>query len=390
MARIRAGVDRLLELEETLLRGKRIGLLTNPTGLTADFRTTVEVCRELRHGKLTALFACEHGIRGERQAGVLFEDEVDPELGIPVYSLYGERKRPTAEILESVDTVLFDIQDLGVRFYTFLTTLIYTMEACEEAGKELVVLDRPNPLGGEGYEGGILEPGFESMVGCYTMPIRTGMTLGEFAGLVHGEKNWSFPLHVVPLEGWTRDMEFPETGLPWMLPSPNMPLMDTVRVYAGTCFFEGTNLSEGRGTTRPFEMLGAPWMDGREWSRRINALQLPGLQTVPVYFTPTFSKHSGDLCYGIRVFVTDPAAYRSVDVGLHLVHEAARLHPDRFEWLSPFAIGRKPFIDLLTGSELVRTSLTEDGGAEQIISLWKKDTDEWKRRREPYLRYGRN
>lgn len=384
---VRTGADRLAESAERYLSGKRIGLLTNPTGITRDFRSTIEVCAEQTVGALTALFACEHGIRGERQAGLKFEDETDPDLGIPVYSLYGNHRAPTPDMLETVDAIVFDIQDLGVRFYTYLTTLLYTMQACAKADKELIVLDRPNPLGGLSVEGGVLRDGFQSMVGAWPIPFRTGMTIGEFARLANSQSETKCRLQVVPLDGWIRDMEYPDTGLPWVMPSPNMPTMDTVRVYAGTCLVEGTNLSEGRGTTRPFEMIGAPWLDARKTAEALNRQGLPGVVFHPVYFTPMFSKHKGELCGGVQLYVTEPGVYRSVRTGLFLLAHIRRLHPEQFAWLPPFKEGSKSFIQLLTGSDVVPQTLREPGDAERIADEWDKEAAKWSKSREAWLLY---
>lgn len=382
-----SGADRLATTAAKTLDGKRFGLLTNPTGVTKELKTTIEVCAAIPGAKLEVLFACEHGIRGERQAGLLFEDETDPELAIPVYSLYGKHRAPTAEMLKALDAVVFDIQDLGVRFYTYLTTLVYTMQACAKAGVELIVLDRPNPLGGVVSEGGLLRDGYQSMVGVWQVPFRTGMTIGEFARLVNNQSEPKCRLEVVALEGWTRAMEYPETGLPWIMPSPNMPTMDTVRVYSGTCLFEGTNLSEGRGTTRPFELVGAPWLAVGRTVEAINRRGLPGVKAHPVYFTPMFSKHKGELCGGVQLFVTEPSAYRAVRTGLVVLETIRELHPDDFAWLPPYKEGGKPFIDLLTGSDRVRRTLHETGAAERIADDWDKEAAEWAKAREPYLLY---
>jgi uncharacterized protein YbbC (DUF1343 family) len=386
-AEVLSGADQP-EWIERALDGKRFGLLTNPTGVNRRFESTWEQCSKMTRAKLTALFACEHGIRGQRQAGVLFDDEMDEALGIPVYSLYGKYKKPTLEMLESVDAVVFDIQDLGVRFYTYLTTLIYVLEGCAAAGKSVLVLDRPNPLGGAAYEGGLLEPGFESMVGACRIPFRSGLTIGETALYVNSQLEKPCDLQVIPLQGWNRQMEFPDTGLPWIMPSPNMPTMDTVRVYAGTCLFEGTNLSEGRGTTKPFEMLGAPWLDGSLVSKEINRLGLPGVHIQPLYFTPTFSKHQGELCGGVRLFVQDPTVFQSVKTGLHLLECVQRLYPEQFEWLPPAAEGRRFFIDLLTGSDELRKSLHEPNGRERVETKWNNQMKEWSQLRESFLMYG--
>jgi uncharacterized protein YbbC (DUF1343 family) len=329
------GADRLHTITQEL-KGQRLGLLTNPTGVNRSFVTTIQQCAALPSGQLAALFACEHGLHGEWQAGELFEDEEHPELGIPVYSLYGKRKRPDAQLLEPLDAVLFDIQDIGMRFYTYMTTLVYFMEACAAADRRLIVLDRPNPLGGWRVEGGRLSAGYETMVGAVAgTPYATGMTLGEYAQWVNTVLPKPCRLTVVPMDGWHRRMEYSQTGLPWMLPSPNMPTVDTVRVYAGTCLIEGTNVSEGRGTTRPFEMIGAPWIDGERVAARFREFGLPGVHAQPVYFTPTFSKHQGMLCGGIRLFVTEPETYRAVEAGLAVLESIIGLYPDEFMWLPP-------------------------------------------------------
>ncbi len=379
------GADQLEAVGRSVLSGKKIGLLTNPTGINSRFESTIDICAGLGFTRLTALFACEHGIRGDRQAGVPFDDETDPDLGIPVFSLYGKNKRPQEYMLEHVDAVLFDIQDLGVRFYTYLTTLIYMMRACAEFGKELIVLDRPNPLGGRKVEGGLLRPGFESMVGAWQMPYQTGLTIGEFAVLANKEAGIGCKLHVIPLQRWKRGMEYAETGLPWLPPSPNLPTVDTARVYAGTCLFEGTNLSEGRGTTRPFELIGAPWLKAKPLCSALNALHLPGIRFHPVTFTPMFSKHKGELCHGVFCAVTDKSSFRSVITGLHMLHHIAVMHEERFEWLT--RPDGKPFIDLLTGSDRVRLSIHDPSGLRRILEDYGRDEEKWRRLREPYLLY---
>jgi uncharacterized protein YbbC (DUF1343 family) len=290
-------------------------------------------------------------------------------------------------MLEGLDAIVYDIQDLGVRFYTYLTTLIYMLKACAVAGKELIVVDRPNPLGGVRSEGGLMEPEYESMIGSCRIPFRSGLTIGETAAYVNAQLEKPCDLTVIPMLGWTRRMEYPETGLPWLQPSPNMPTMNTVRVYAGTCMFEGTNVSEGRGTTRPFEFIGAPWMDGVRVSGELNRQGLPGVYAHPVYFTPTFSKHQGELCSGVQLFVQDPSVYDSVGTGLRLLECVGRLHPNEFEWLPPYREGGKAFIDLLTGSDRVRTRLLARGGLVEIEASWSKQIEEWQRLREPFLLY---
>jgi uncharacterized protein YbbC (DUF1343 family) len=382
------GADRLAEVERGWPNGWRIGLLTNASSLNARFESTIELCTRLKRVRLNALFACEHGLRGERQAGVLFEDEYDERLGIPVFSLYGSAgKRPQPHMLDAVDAVLFDIQDVGVRFYTYLSTLQLILETCAEAGKPVVVLDRPNPLrGGEG-EGGLLESGFESFVGAARLPIRTGLTIGETAMYVNSLLKKRCMLQVVPMQGWNRNMQYADTGLHWTMPSPNMPTLDTVLSYAGICLFEGTNVSEGRGTTRPFEIVGAPWLDGDRAAAAFNRRGLPGVYAHPHYFTPSFSKHQGELCGGVRLYVTDTAVYRPVRVGLHLLDMIQKQHPDQFEWLPPYREGGRPFIDLLTGSDLLRTTLAEEDGLERILGVWDMHEATWRRLRRSFELY---
>ncbi|XID91372.1 exo-beta-N-acetylmuramidase NamZ domain-containing protein [Paenibacillaceae bacterium WGS1546] len=381
------GADRLRELESATLKGKRFGLLTCPTGVDSNLRSTIEICAGLATAKLSALFACEHGIRGDRQAGVKIPDEIDPETGLRVYSLYGEHTKPTKEMLEGLDAIVFDTQDLGVRFYTYLSTLVYVMEACAEHRVEVVVLDRPNPLGGETSEGGYLRDEFHSMVGAWRMPIRTGLTIGEFARFVRDRMANPCELQVVPLLHWKRSMEYPDTGLPWLPPSPNIPTMEAARVYPGNCLFEGTNLSEGRGTTKPFEWIGAPWLNARQVCDSLNRQNLPGVLFHPVAFTPYISKHRNELCHGIMTLVKDKRAYRSVPTGLRLLQAVQRAHPDEFRWVKPDFEGSRYFIDLLSGSDRVRLTLHEEGAVESIVGEWERDCADWDRIRGAYHMY---
>ncbi len=381
--RVTLGADRLPAWIQS--RGyKRIGLLTNPTGIDGKFVSTIEVCRSLEGVELAALFAVEHGIRGEKQAGVTFEDEIDPKLQLPVYSLYGSRRRPTKEMLEAIDAVVFDIQDVGVRFYTYLTSLVHVMQACAEHDKDVIVLDRPNPLGGK-VEGGLLKDGYASTVGVCRMPYRTGMTIGEFARYANDELKIGCDVHVVPMEGWNHSMEFPQTGLHWLPPSPNLPTIDAVRVYAGTCLFEGTNMSEGRGTTRPFELIGAPWLNNEAACDQLNKLNLPGIYFHPYPFTPVFSKHAGELCRGIHLIVTDPESFDAVTSALHVLHVISQHHPEEFAWRE--RPGGKPFVDLLSGSDLVRTHVHTEEGLVRIIDEYERDVSLWHAIRKRYLLY---
>lgn len=385
---VKTGVDLLSRgLSHPWLTGARIGLITNPTGITADFVSTIDVCAGLSNAELTALYACEHGLDGELQAGVRFGDMRHPRLDIPVFSLYGDHKKPTPAMLAGVDTVLFDIQDVGIRYYTYVSTLFYMMEVCAGAGKRMLILDRPNPLGGNVVEGGVLNAGYESLVGAWRVPVRTGLTVGELALMVNSEMDVPCELDVVVMEGWQRSMEFADCGLPWMLPSPNMPTLDSVQVYAGTCLFEGTNVSEGRGTTRPFEWIGAPWVEGERLAERFREYKLEGVHVHPVYMSPTFSKHAGELCGGVRIFVTDSMKFRSVETGLVLLHELVSLYPEQFCWLEPPEPGSRYFIDLLAGGKAVRETIHDHAEFIRLMDAWNVQAAEWKERRKPFLLY---
>lgn len=386
---VRTGLDRLSKggSHPWLLGGSRLGLITNPTGITSDFVSSVEVCARLPDAELTALYACEHGLDGELQAGVRFGDTVHPSLEIPVFSLYGEHKKPTPSMLAGVDTVLFDIQDIGVRYYTYASTLFLMMEACAEAGKRMLVLDRPNPLGGEAVEGGVLSAGYESLVGAWRIPIRTGLTVGELALMVNSQADVPCELDVITMDGWKRDFHFTDTGLPWMLPSPNVPTLNTIEVYPGTCLFEGTNVSEGRGTTIPFEWIGAPWIDGHQLAARFRSYGLKGVHVHPVYMSPTFSKHAGELCGGIRIFITDSSEFRAVETGLVLLHELASLYSEEFHWLEPPRPGSRYFIDLLTGGKEVREGIHIQEKLFDLVETWNAQAKEWGERRKPFLLY---
>ncbi|WP_340031689.1 DUF1343 domain-containing protein [Paenibacillus sp. FSL K6-1122] len=385
---VKTGVDLLSRgLSHPWITGNRIGLITNPTGITADFVSTIDVFAGLANTELTALYACEHGLYGELQAGVRFGDMLHPHLDIPVFSLYGDYKKPTPAMLAGVDTVLFDIQDVGIRYYTYASTLFHMMDACAEAGKRMLILDRPNPLGGNEVEGGVLNAGYESLVGAWRIPVRTGLTIGELALMVNSEMDVPCKLDVVAMEGWQRSMEFADCGLPWILPSPNMPTLDSVRVYAGTCLFEGTNVSEGRGTTRPFEWIGAPWIEGERLAERFREYKLEGVHVHPVYMSPTFSKHAGELCGGVRIFVTDSRKFRAVETGLVLLHELVSLYPEQFCWLKPPEPGSRYFIDLLAGGKEARETIHDRAEFIRLMNAWNVQAAEWKERRKPFLLY---
>lgn len=348
---VKSGVDNIMS-HARLLQGKRLGLITSPTGLTSGFVSTIQVLKE--HFHLAALFSPEHGVRGDQAAGALVDTYTDPLTGVPVYSLYRkESKRMTPEMLEEVDAVVYDIQDVGIRYYTFIYTMLYALEDCARAGRPFIVLDRINPLDGVTVEGNVLKPGYESFVGNYPLCVRYGLTAGEVATMANEMMGWNAELHVIPCEGWDRRMLFPETGRLWVHPSLNIPRFETALLYGGTCLFEGTNLSEGRGTTFPFEMIGAPFIEPESLAAEMNALRLPGVLFRPVYFKPTTSKFAGELCGGVQLYVTDARALNAVETGLTLLYTIESQY-EGFAYLPPVKDNARPFIDLLCGDKLYR------------------------------------
>ena len=357
---VRSGLDNIGTVYEHL-EGKRIGLLTSPAAIDRNLRHSVDLLHSYFH--LSCLFAPEHGIRGDLQAGDPVAAAIDTRTGLPVYSLFGERKAPNADELSGLDVLVVDLQDVGARFYTYIYTLSYAMESCARAGIPVMILDRPNPLGGQLVEGCLLKPPFRSFAGRYAMPARHGLTIGEFARWLNREERLDCNLTIARMTGWHRSMYFEETGLPWVPPSPNIPTVDSALAYAGTCLFEGTNLSEGRGTTRPFELIGAPWLDQDRVMRRIDPVAFLGAGLRSCWFRPTFSKHSGALCAGFQLHVFDRNLFRPYTAGIALLDAIRATHPD-FAFLPPFADGART-IDLLAGTDEVR--LSPDGRQDFLI-----------------------
>lgn len=365
-----------------VLEGKRVGLITNPTGVNQNLVSTIDVLKEKVN--LVRLYSPEHGVRGDIQAGEVVENYIDESTSLPVITLYGKNKKPTKEMLDDIDVLAMDIQDVGSRLYTYLYTMSYCMQGCAICGKTFVLFDRPNPIGGERVEGNIIKEGFTSFVGLHPIPYRYGLTIGELAEFFNKEFNIQCDLKVIPMEGWTRNMYYEDTKLAWILPSPNMPTVDTAVVYNSTCLFEGTNISEGRGTTKPFEFIGAPWLNAWKLSDTLNALNLEGVLFRPVFFTPTFSKHTGALCKGVQLHVTDRDRFLAVKTGLHLLEEIIKMSGDHFEYLPPFSQKGKPMIDYNTGNDYIRT---HDFTAAEVYGQYKKDEAEFQKRKEKYHRY---
>lgn len=378
---IRNGIDRISEGAH-VLKGKRIGLITSPTGLAENFRSTIDILHEQFH--LAAMFSPEHGVRGDKEAGALVDDYTDEATGVPVYSLYRkDSKRLTPDMLDAVDIVVYDIQDVGARYYTFIYTMLYAMEDCAKAGKPFVVLDRINPLDGTTVEGNVLKDGFRSFVGNYSLAVRYGLSAGEVAVMANDEMNWNAELHVVRCEGWNRSMLFPDTGRVWIPPSMGIPTFHTALLYPGTCLFEGTNLSEGRGTTAPFQLIGAPFVDAERLARAMNAKRLPGVHFRPAYFKPTFSKHQGELCGGVYVHVLDERAVRPVELGVHLLFEV-KAQAEPFAFLPPVREGGRPFIDLLCGDSAYREPAAN---AAELTERFAEESRAFAERKRPYHLY---
>lgn len=378
------GLDVLLEEGVPELRGRRAGLITNQTGIDRHLCNGIDRLRASDRVDLVALFGPEHGLRGEAQAGDHVASATDPRTGLPVHSLYGQTRSPTPAMLDGLDVLLIDVQDAGVRFYTVLATLLRAQEAAASAGIPFVVLDRPNPITGSRIEGPLLDPAFSSFVGAYPLLIRHGMTFGELARLFAAERGWPEPT-VVALRGWRRDQWFDETGLPWVAPSVNMPTLDTATLYPGTCLVEATNLSEGRGTTRPFEVIGAPWLDPFALAAEMDARELPGVRFRPMFMRPMFSKQAGETCGGVQVHVTDRAALQPVMLGVHLLDVLKRQSGDQWEW-SGNGRGRF-FLDLLLGSDRPRQQLEGGAPVAEITAGWDDDVATFAERRRSYLLY---
>jgi uncharacterized protein YbbC (DUF1343 family) len=386
--RVRTGLDELLARPRRLA-GLRLGLIANPVSMTWNFVPATLALKRCRGLKLRALFGPEHGIWGNAQDLVEIEDVRDPITGLRVHSLYGKTRVPTREMLEPIDALVFDLQDVGARYYTFIYTMLHAMEACAAHGRAMIVLDRPNPIGGVAVEGNLLDPEYRSFVGLHPLPVRHGLTTGELAQLFKSERGLKLDLRVIRMRGWRREMSFDETGLPWVMPSPNMPTVDTAYVYPGGCLVEGTNLSEGRGTTRPFELVGAPWIDPWKLGAALDAEKLPGVSFRPTFFTPTFQKHAGRLCGGLQIHVTDRRTFQSYLTYLTLIDHARRQDPSRFAWRDPpyeYEYVKRP-IDILCGTDRIRLALEGGLPAKKLAVEWKADVARFKVRRKPYLLY---
>jgi len=372
---VKLGIDQL-QKHANLLANKRIGLLTNNTGINSNFESTIDLLH--KNFNLVKLFAPEHGVRGNLQAGVTLEGYHDPRTNLPVVSLYGTNRRPSKENLADIDIFAFDIQNVGSRFYTYLYSMAYIMQACAENGKKCIVFDRPNPLNATDVEGNILDLSCKSFIGLYPIPQRYGLTIGECARLFNKEYGINCDLEVLPMEGYNRHMYFEETGASWVLPSPNIPTVESCFAFNATCIFEGTNVSEGRGTTKPFNFVGAPWIDGATLEDALNAQNLPGVKFRAHYFTPLpyhpkDGKYAGELCGGVELHVLDRTAMRPVRTGVTMLYIIRDLYP-QFKFLPPYREGGIQMIDYNTGNTYIRENKYT---LDEVMALYAKESEQF-------------
>lgn len=383
------GLEKLLE-KASLLGGERVGLICNQSSVDHHFRHAADLLHEHKDIKLTTLFGPQHGIRGDVQDNMVETlHAFDKATGILIYSLYSETREPTEEMLKETDVLVFDMQDVGCRIYTFIYTMANCMRLAAKLGKRVVVCDRPNPITGEAIAGNVLEPEFASFVGQYPIPTRHGMTVCELARLFNEEFGIGCELETVLMDGWWREAWMDETDAPWVMPSPNMPTPLTATVFPGTVHLEGTQMSEGRGTTRPFEIIGAPYIDAAEYAKALNDLELPGVYFRSCGFQPTFQKHAGKPCGGVQIHVLDRQGFEPVMTGVATVLLAHKLYGDEFRWKEPpyeYVYDKNPF-DVIAGGSQLRAGIERGDTLETIVASWQKGLDEFRKARERFLLY---
>ena len=388
--RTKLGLEKFCESGVVSLRGARVGLVCNQASVDHSLRHAADILRSSNGINLSTLFGPQHGIRGDVQDNMVETPHAkDSETGLPVYSLYSETREPTEQMLEDVEVIVVDLQDVGCRIYTFVYTLANCMRAAKKYGKKVIVCDRPNPLGGEKISGTILESGFESFVGQFPIPTRHGMTIGELAKMFNELFGIGCDLEIIPLEGWSREFWFDETDVPWVLPSPNMPTLDSATVFPGTVHLEGTQMSEGRGTTRPFEVIGAPYVDASEYARELEKIGLPGVKFRATNFLPTFQKHAGETCGGVQIHVTDRTEFEPFITGVASIKMCYELYEENFRWKNPpyeYVFDKNPF-DVIAGTDRLRLGIESGDTLEMIERTWESELIEFRKRREAFLLY---
>ena len=390
MKPVQTGIETLLAAPPPMLRGKRLGLLANAASVAKGFQPTHILIQTHFPGQLRALFSPQHGFFAEKQDNMVpSEDWTHPLLKVPVFSLYGQRTAPTDTMLEQIDTLIVDLQDVGTRVYTFIYTMALCLQAAGSHGTQVVVLDRPNPLGGNHVEGNCLRPELTSFVGMYPIPMRHGLTIGELALLFVGRFGIACDVTVVPMSGWRRDMLFHDTGLTWIAPSPNLPTSTSALVYPGQVLWEGTNVSEGRGTTQPFEVFGAPFVGTADLQNYLHSQNLAGIHLRPLVFEPTSNKWTGRLCHGFQLHILDPARYRPYMTTLTILQAVVSLYPDRFQWKPPpyeYELEKMPF-DMITGDRAIRQAMVDAVPVQDLEKTWQDDLEDFKDMRKAYLLY---
>lgn len=388
---IQVGLDMFEKNLPKKLKGLRVGLLIHPASINRKFEYAVNIFLRYRKLELKVVFGAQHGIRGETQDNMVeWEGFFDKKIGLPVYSLYGHTRKPDPSMLNDIDVLVIDLQDVGSRYYTFIWTMELCMQACQEMNKSIVILDRPNPITGQIIEGTVLDIEYTSFVGQRPLPIRHGMTIGEIGNYLYNEFYPSLDFYVITMKGWKRNMWFNETKMPWVMPSPNMPTLDTATVYPGTCLLEGTNLSEGRGTTRPFEIFGAPFIEPDALVKQLKALKLPGVLFRPVYFKPTFQKYVGEVCGGAQIHIINRSLFKPFRTGVAIIKTIHNLYPEQFEWRQPpYEYEREKMpIDILSGTNRLRKDIEAGTNLNKMEEWWEEQLLQFQKRiRKHYLIY---
>lgn len=388
---VKSGIDLIEKLWPKELKSASVGLLVHPASINSGYRHSSDIFLKSRKFKIGAFFGPQHGIKGETQDNMIeWEGYKDKSSGLPVYSLYGKTRKPSSHMLRNIDAVAIDLQDVGARYYTFIWTMDLVMEAAEELGKSIVILDRPNPINGKTIEGPILDPKYSSFVGLKPLPIRHGMTIGEIALYLKDNYYPNLDLHIICMHGWKRTMWFEDTGLPWVMPSPNMPTVDTAAVYPGICLLEGTNLSEGRGTTRPFEIIGATFIEPERFVKRLNGFRLPGVYFRPMHFQPTFQKHEGKLCGGLQIHLLNRKKFLPFKTAAAILKTTYELYPKNFRWNNPpyeYETRLLP-IDILAGTDRFRHDIETGVAIDEMEAWWESQLLDFNNNfREKYLLY---
>jgi uncharacterized protein YbbC (DUF1343 family) len=389
--KVKTGLDRFEKNWPKSLKKTRVGLLVHPPSINRRYSHAIDLFLETKQCRLIALFGPQHGISGETQDNMIeWEGFRDPVTGLPVYSLYGKTRKPRPGMLKDIDAMVVDLQDVGARYYTFIWTMALVMEACQELDRPVVILDRPNPIGGEMTEGPLLRPAYASFVGLRTLPVRHGMTVAEIALYLKDVYYPRLNLHIIRMEGWKRHMWFDDTGLPWVLPSPNMPTLNTAAVYPGMCLLEATNLSEGRGTTRPFEIFGSPYVQSEKLSKRLLEIKLPGVVFRSLHFLPTFQKHAGIMCGGAQIHITDRKKFKPFRTVAAVLKTVRELYPKDFSWKQPpyeYEEEHLP-VDILAGSDRFRKEIEDGEELHRMEAWWNEELYEFNKKiRKKYVIY---